>query len=826
MDASKTSSIRNILKLMKSWINNVMINKGDVSSIATFDKKLHNHFVLNNLFYLTIKYSDVYITEIEDLWIALIQKIIPHSNSQIIPESNSTSAAYIIDYLLDVCSRSQNENFLSASKLITIILSRTKSCQCVVDSLLSRIIPSTINSTIQISDSVSTSAALNDYCISLDKIESKKLPLISRGQLALLFLVDLTLEIDINLIKQHLSTLLTAIFVQLDHEFKIISDGCRELLIKLLYSFIPADLAGGEIETITGFIVNQDKFWLDEETSLSNRNNSSNVKLDDFVSQITDLFSLVDTNFPQTWGHKALYWSINCSIRNISSRSLQILRSIVPVFTRQMVDDLLLRLADILANKSLVEQRFSLEILTTLDVMFDSLEQHRVILFPQFFWVGIACLYSQHECEYVYGVKILRKFLDVVDLSDLSTRRMIQNTIPSQFQSIFGGLITLLSRGICSSLCEQNCVYLINKLIKVSDWSFFIGPIIEKKTRNDLFVMYALMVNIPLLMMDLDNNVTSSESCDVAQHLSNLCYSLGYSDLGRIMDSFSKQKFKGKKDIDSLIANSLFVSFKDEMPTLFEFFLSGISSPLPKNKYILKILAQIQKKKPNLVFKTFNFNIIYPLHNSKETMFMEVLAGCIEAEIELSSSCTRPFLQNISFSDLSKATAVKELQSINKTALPFSETGWFQDGSDNSNYCRTLLSNLISCANISIESGNENLKNEFNISFDQLDTMTRIEAIDELDKMIMQYIGKFDQIDTKSLLSEYRSITTSLHETCLVESTHVYANIQNLNSTMTTTERLLFIKESKLYFVLRIKISALNLKDNGIMKVLCEVFFI
>jgi hypothetical protein len=115
---------------------------------------------LNNFFYLTIRYGDQYIAEIENLWILLVE------NSNIDPKRSyekdlihEKNVNMIIEYILQVGAMRRNPKLVNYAKKIVVYLSRTSVCSVVILSLISRISPKTL-----VPASIGTNASNNaDY---------------------------------------------------------------------------------------------------------------------------------------------------------------------------------------------------------------------------------------------------------------------------------------------------------------------------------------------------------------------------------------------------------------------------------------------------------------------------------------------------------------------------------------------------------------------------------------------------------------------------------------------------------------------------------------
>ncbi|KNC98027.1 uncharacterized protein SPPG_06446 [Spizellomyces punctatus DAOM BR117] len=571
--------VRDILIFMVPWVRNV-----ELAPIPT-DGALRgtSEIVMTNLFYLTVKYGDEYVTEIENLWAQLVEPVTESNEgndgdreagaedlrSQSRDGADSEAYAIIerhvstaVEYLLNVGVQKRNPNFVRHAKKVMVYLARTLACAQLVDALVERITPQSLVPS-GISGDTSTPAIEMTktkhlprpplYMADLEQvlIDMPKRPAFSKGQLACVLLVDLAVEVGAAL-RPHLPLLLHIIFVQLDHFITLICEQNRLLLINLIQSIVPRDVAGEHIDTVHAALSLKEgkRLWPYEDITPKNHDIESEHQLGALVVDVLDLLSVVDCDLVQSWGETALAWATSCPVRHVACRSLQIFRTLMPAFSQRMLGELLQRLANTLADPTEEIQGFALENIMTLTAMIDSLDGYRLILFPQFFWAAVACIHSPHEWEYLEGVRLLEKILKKLNLDDPSCRNILLINLPTKWRGQFTGLQSLLLRGLSSSVTEQSSLRLINSLVFLDD-----GSLVDTSNTR---VLFTLLANLPRWMQTFEADpsaeggkaagATIEECTAVAAAISEFVGKKGHAGIARLMSSYAKQRFRSKED--------------------------------------------------------------------------------------------------------------------------------------------------------------------------------------------------------------------------------------------------------------------------------------
>ncbi|CAO3582028.1 unnamed protein product [Absidia cylindrospora] len=507
--------------------------------------------VLSNLYYITIKFGDTYVKEIAALW------------SQLVDHGRNVRA--IITYLLNMGLEKRNPWFLVHAKRVFVYLGRTPAFTRVVEEAISEITPRSMVP--QVKDSSTGSyQRLNRhqskfFVADTDEVlpPYAKRPAFSKGQLAMVYLVDMAIEAGADL-APHLPLLLHTIFVQLDHLTSIVCDQSRCLLINLIHAIVvrqslDADMSKQGLDVIQWLASKEGKrLWAYENiTPTKNRRLQSTQELKDLVQRILYVFSHEDRDLRQKWGETALKWATCCSVRHIACRSFQCFRGLMPAFNQHMLADMLARLSNTVADKSEDIRGFSLEIILTLTEVARAMDATQIEQFPQLFWAAVACLYSPFPSEHAEALALLEVVLHKL-LLPCTTSTLLTDTFPVHWASEFDGLQPLLLKGLQFSMAEEKTWTLLRSVMLLDNLSL-IDP---APTR----FMYLLLGAIPRLFNGLDQQqevtggTVHAEAVELANDLSILAEKVGLTEVQRLLATYPKQKAKFQMDyLKQLVAS-------------------------------------------------------------------------------------------------------------------------------------------------------------------------------------------------------------------------------------------------------------------------------
>ncbi|KAI9203242.1 cell morphogenesis N-terminal-domain-containing protein, partial [Polychytrium aggregatum] len=599
-------NLRDIFIAMLPWIRNIDLPNvmNDVENMKETPvppkslAKVTSEVILTNLLYITIRYGDDFINEIEDIWAQLVDRFeedAPYADNQTAPagaaasalsyEKMSRNVQMIVEFLLDVGVQRRSRKFVKYAKKIVVYLGRTAGCEQLVETLMSWItpkglVPSSGDRNLGgIDDDISEMLSFGKsgrevggtyiqgvgpnplFMVDLgDVLNDSQLPRqFSRGQLSCVLLVDLAIECGHNVLESRLPTLLLVIFVQLDHPLTLIVEESRLLLINLIHSILPRDQNADRIDAIHSTLNLKEgkRLWNYEDVSPKIPAIDSERQMAGLLSDVLALFSSVDPQIKQHLGETALQWGARRTLRHVAARSLQIFRALLPPFSLKMIGELLYRLHCTIGSPVDEYQGYSLELLNTLQVMIDTLDPARLLLYPQLFWAAVACMQSPNEFEFIRGVHMLNKITGKIGIEEEQCRNILILSLPGNWRGQFHGLQPLLARGLCSSVAETEAVEVLGHLLTFADDALVDQPS-ERVLRSILCFLPRLLQGLeaaPQADGGADVNISVEGCLRVASLLGMMADRKGHFGLGKLFLSYSKQRFRSKEDFLSQLVS-------------------------------------------------------------------------------------------------------------------------------------------------------------------------------------------------------------------------------------------------------------------------------
>jgi len=591
-----------LLRYVVPWIKylNIVpssVRPGDTEKPFTLD------ILLDNLFYLTVRFGDDYNFKIAAIWQELALK---EENLEI-----------LIKTLIRLAAKKRNPIAVTLGRKIITYMGRTGAASKIVEIVMSEINPKamipegTVHGGNQTGLETGTGTA-KDVPIELDIAEQMgpfrprlheliadlpKRPAYSRGQLAGLFLTDAATEM--KELKMHLPTLLHLSFIQLDHFNINICDQNRLLLMHLIHAIVLRNSDSKQIST-------QKAIALVEELSHKDGkplwpHNDVDVHLgvsqtpDTMVNMIKQLLDIFDksTELAQDWGETALRWSTACPVRHLACRSLQMFRILMPVFTPRMLADLLSRLGTTIADPNPEVQGYALESLITLNGMIASLDKNKMILFPQMFWALVGSLNTTLPNEFAQSVQGLQAIVNFLDFGSSSVAEVLIVNRPAFAERRFDGVQPFIIRGMSSSKTAMATLKLVNHLALVKD-----DTLIDLKNKRWLFTM---LVNFPRMLdaLDSENSELIKDCQSIANDWSQVLETR-HSVFAKLFDSYAKSKFRAKDDFVKQFTTMVAETFSAEIQiTGIVFLVSTLQNPMFASK-TLKLLKHLL---PNITKK-------------------------------------------------------------------------------------------------------------------------------------------------------------------------------------------------------------------------------
>ncbi|RKP11104.1 cell morphogenesis C-terminal-domain-containing protein, partial [Thamnocephalis sphaerospora] len=519
------------------WLVNVELamDPDDETEVA-----ISSHIVLNNLFYLTVKFGDVFYKELEKAW------------EQLVVGERAYNARVVIVYLLHLGLEKRNPGFITYAKRVVVYLGRATAREVTINALMDEIAPRALvpekRMDIRQYDKVPRVRVAD-----VDEVLGAyaKRPEFSRAQLATVLLVDLAIEAGPSLLP-HLPTLLHACAIQFDHNILVIAEQMRLLLGHLVCSVFFGRPAGSP----AGGNSSQEQRQILQRMGVSNyasrpariRNTSVTEPL---VTRLVRLFAHEDPEIGQRWGEMALHWGTQCPLRKAACSSFRVFRMLAPHFNEAMLAEILRRLSNTVSDQSEEIQEFAVEILITLKSMLEPLTAEHILAFPEAFWASVAILYTGSRNEYAMGLEMLGPMLERLDFDDPSTQTTLSDNFPAGWNAEFDGLLPLLAKGLRCQETEPRCLRMMNRLILVG------GDALLDPTESRY--LFAVLANLPWFSRTVEEMSYDDRVVEVAGNLAKMAERNGQDALRRTLDSLARRRFRPKDDF----IRQIYLALKD-----------------------------------------------------------------------------------------------------------------------------------------------------------------------------------------------------------------------------------------------------------------------
>ncbi|CAG8807077.1 29438_t:CDS:2, partial [Racocetra persica] len=115
---------KEMLRYLAPWVRNIELRFTDRGELhpTTF-------IMISNLFFITVKYGDIFVREIEKLW------------QQLVMGEHARNIRAIVKFLIDVGLEKRNPIFVFHAKRVFVYLGRTPTCAAVIEALIKEITP-------------------------------------------------------------------------------------------------------------------------------------------------------------------------------------------------------------------------------------------------------------------------------------------------------------------------------------------------------------------------------------------------------------------------------------------------------------------------------------------------------------------------------------------------------------------------------------------------------------------------------------------------------------------------------------------------------------
>ena len=560
---------RNMVAAILPWIQTVelQVDPGPIPRPTT-----HSYMVLANMLEVTIKAKSALHNEVQALWQALATG----------PYAGNVGLG--VDFVISLCLDRKEQGFVEYAKQIVVYLSNTPAGSRVIEFLLGQITPKTMVQEKRDPMIVPQDPLDLPYVADLSSI----LPIghkqhgFALAQLCLVFLVDLMVA-PISIREDDVILLLQVVVVLWDHYIPMVQGQAREMLIHLVHELVITKIEDNVTvphkSTIEAFVesIRRDEATVtwkyDECNGKDDGDDDLRVppSMKTLTSEMISLFSIAYPQIHEKWAKKTLEWSTSCPVRHVACRSFQIFRCVLNQVSLDvaMLADMLNRLSNTIAEEHVDYQTFSMEILTTLKAVIGALTRQDILGFPQLFWATCACLDTIHEREFLETLGMLRQFLDKVDLSDPAVVKILKDAKPKEWQGEWGGVSSLIYKGLRSALTQEKSLALLDRLIALPD-----SELIGDETK----VLFTLLANLPSFLRTFGHRNQYSTTIDRAHTLAITIEARENPRLAAVLSNFAKRRYNSANDFLDHILEVIRISFFPAMRFQILHFLLGLLS--------------------------------------------------------------------------------------------------------------------------------------------------------------------------------------------------------------------------------------------------------
>lgn len=527
---------RNMVSGMLPWIQAIELqldpNGGPTAS---------SYMLLVNLFEITVRSSITLHNEIQALWQALATG--PYGGN----------VQLVLDFIIEICLDKKEQNFVIFAKQIVVFLSKTPAGARVVEHLLMEIRPKTMVAERREPVQAPPDTVGLPYIADLSEVlpTGAKQSGLSLGQLSMILLVDLVVS-PFSLPPDKVPVLLTVILVQWDQYVSVVQDHAREMLVHLIHELVISKVEPDStepnkksLEDFIEYVRRHDPkiAWSYGDSEVRAGEESSRAVSEPMayvVDEVVRIFSLTYPSIREDWGKVTMEWATSCAVRHVACRSFQIFRCVSTTLDQKMLADMLARLSNTIADDENHDYLvFSLEILTTLRHIIDSLDPLNLLAYPQMFWTICACLDTIFESEFQEALSMLNLLLTKMDLSDPAVLKIVRESQPPKWEGGFNGVHALMYKGMRSNESMERSLHIMEQLIKLPS-SDVVG--------SDERLLFTVLANLPryLHYFDDDGDPTCLES---AETLGLAAESQNHVGLARVLQGLAQGKYKNDKDL-------------------------------------------------------------------------------------------------------------------------------------------------------------------------------------------------------------------------------------------------------------------------------------
>ncbi|ERN09549.1 protein furry homolog-like [Amborella trichopoda] len=406
---------------------------------------------------------------------------------------------------------------------------------------------------------------------------------LSRADIALILLAEIAYENDEDF-RGHLPLLFHVALVSMDSSEDIVLKHCQHLLVNLLYSLAgrhlelyDVDHGDGEHKRQVASLIKyvQSKrggtMWENEDATLARPELPSAALLSALVLGMVDAI-FFQGDLRELWGVEALKWAMECTSRHLACRSHQIYRALRPAVSSDTCVSLLRCLHRCLGNPVPPVLGFAMEILMTLQVMVESMEPEKVILYPQLFWGCVALMHTDFVHIYAQALGLFARVIDRLSFRDRTTENVLLSSMPrDELDSSSSDLSRLDSRGYDSTMAQKEEQGRVSGLpafegvqplvLKGLMSTVSQGPAIEVLSRITLHSCDSIFGDsetrllmhitglLPWLCLQLSSAQHLEKARSVAANISRWCRAKGLVGLASVFSSYAHGELAGVEEL-------------------------------------------------------------------------------------------------------------------------------------------------------------------------------------------------------------------------------------------------------------------------------------
>ena len=359
---------------------------------------------------------------------------------------------------------------------------------------------------------------------------------------------------------EKLPAVLQIILVLWDHHLPIVQEQAREMLVHLVHAFVIAKTSQEQIsdrkpsiEELVELIRRNDAkiVWAYGDNSDPNSPFELPTSMSYVISETIALFRITVPDIEEAWGGTAIDWALQCPVRHVACRSLQIYRLIRQPMDMSTLREILYRLSSTLSEQDPDIQAYVADLLRTVKTIGMSQRAGSSLLGPAF-WASSVTLGSIYEWEFLAASSILEGLIHKHDLKQES-QNILRFTPKDTNATLLSGFSSALGKGCSSATSYDKSVNLINRTLRIA---------CSSDVPNFGYLRMALLANLPQMLYSFEDSTFKPNCIQAAAALRDCCESLRQESLALIFQDFLNGQL-GKKDF-------VFKIFKNKRISLLE----------------------------------------------------------------------------------------------------------------------------------------------------------------------------------------------------------------------------------------------------------------